>query len=662
MCGVAGFWARSGWQGAFEPTMRFMTDAISHRGPDDAGCWVERDVGVALGNRRLSIIDLSPEGHQPMVSKSGRYVISFNGEIYNFRELREELSGDYSWRGHSDTEVMLRAVEAWGLEAAARRFVGMFAFALWDRKERLLHLVRDRLGKKPMYYGWTGGAFLFGSELKALRVHPEFKAEIDRDALALLMRYRYIPSPYSIYRGVYKLGPGTVLTLSSPLNRQSSPVPFWSAKEVAEHGIADPFTDSDADAVEHLDALLREAVRLRMVADVPLGAFLSGGVDSSTVVALMQAQSDRPVKTFSIGFQEEWINEAEHAKAVARHIGTDHTELYVTPEEAMTVIPKLPGLYDEPFADPSQIPTFLVSEFARRQVTVSLSGDGGDELFAGYSRYFWGRSVREALGWLPQEVRRAATRILNAVPPKVWEWGFGATKPTLPGRPKRLTPADMVKKLAEILAAENMESALYYGLISDWKDPASFVLGSSEPPTVLTDQRYWAKVPDFLRWMMYVDLVSYLPDDILVKVDRASMGVSLEARVPLLDHRVVEFAWRVPLSMKVRNGQSKWLLRQVLYKYVPKELTERPKMGFGVPIGDWLRGPLREWAETLLDKQRLRDEGFFNPAPIQQMWSEYLSGKRPWQYYLWDVLMFQAWLEQQKPPSSSAVSYSAYQL
>jgi len=642
--------------------MRFMTDAISHRGPDDAGCWVEHDVGVALGNRRLSIIDLSPEGHQPMVSKSGRYVISFNGEIYNFRELREELSGDYSWRGHSDTEVMLRAVEAWGLEAAARRFVGMFAFALWDRKERLLHLVRDRLGKKPMYYGWTGGAFLFGSELKALRVHPEFKAEIDRDALALLMRYRYIPSPYSIYRGVYKLGPGTVLTLSSPLNRHSSPVPFWSAKEVAEHGIADPFTDSDADAVEHLDALLREAVRLRMVADVPLGAFLSGGVDSSTVVALMQAQSNRPVKTFSIGFQEEWINEAEHAKAVARHIGTDHTELYVTPEEAMTVIPKLPGLYDEPFADPSQIPTFLVSELARRQVTVSLSGDGGDELFAGYSRYFWGRSVREALGWLPQEVRRAATRILNAVPPKVWEWGFGATKPTLPGRPKRLTPADMVKKLAEILAAENMESALYYGLISDWKDPASFVLGSSEPPTVLTDQRYWAKVPDFLRWMMYVDLVSYLPDDILVKVDRASMGVSLEARVPLLDHRVVEFAWRVPLSMKVRNGQSKWLLRQVLYKYVPKELTERPKMGFGVPIGDWLRGPLREWAETLLDKQRLRDEGFFNPAPIQQMWSEYLSGKRPWQYYLWDVLMFQAWLEQQKPPSSSAVSYGVYQL
>ena len=662
MCGVAGFWARSGWQGAFEPTMRFMTDAISHRGPDDAGCWVERDVGVALGNRRLSIIDLSPEGHQPMVSKSGRYVISFNGEIYNFRELREELSGDYSWRGHSDTEVMLRAVEAWGLEAAARRFVGMFAFALWDRKERLLHLVRDRLGKKPMYYGWTGGAFLFGSELKALRVHPEFKAEIDRDALALLMRYRYIPSPYSIYRGVYKLGPGTVLTLSSPLNRHSSPVPFWSAKEVAEHGIADPFTDSDADAVEHLDALLREAVRLRMVADVPLGAFLSGGVDSSTVVALMQAQSGRPVKTFSIGFQEEKYNEAEHAKAVARHIGTDHTELYVTPEEAMTVIPKLPGLYDEPFADPSQIPTFLVSEFARRQVTVSLSGDGGDELFAGYSRYFWGRSVREALGWLPREVRRAATRILNAVPPKVWEWGFGATKATVPGRPKRHDPDVMVKKLAEILAAENMESALYYGLISDWKDPASFVLGSSEPPTVLTDQRYWAKVPDFLRWMMYVDLVSYLPDDILVKVDRASMGVSLEARVPLLDHRVVEFAWRVPLSMKIRNGQSKWLLRQVLYKYVPKELTERPKMGFGVPIGDWLRGPLREWAETLLDEQRLRDEGFFNPAPIQQKWSEHLSGQRHWQYYLWNVLMFQEWLEQQKPPSSSAVSYGAYPL
>jgi asparagine synthase (glutamine-hydrolysing) len=595
-----------------------------------------------------------------MMSESGRYVVSFNGEIYNFGELRKELSSNHSWRGHSDTEVMLGAIEAWGLEAALKRFVGMFAFALWDRKERLLHLVRDRLGKKPMYYGWTGETFLFGSELKALRAHPEFKAKVDRDALALLMRHQFIPAPYSIYGGIYKLPPATILTLSSPSKRHSSPVPFWSAKEVAEHGTAEPFTGTDAEAVEYLDALLREAVQLRMVADVPLGAFLSGGVDSSTVVALMQAQSDRPVKTFSIGFHEDAYNEAEHAKAVAQHLRTDHTELYVTPEEAMGVIPELPGLYDEPFADSSQIPTFLVSELARRHVTVSLSGDGGDELFAGYNRYFWGRGVRDAVGRIPRGARRGVAKALNAISPEVWEWGFRAMRPMLPARIKQLNPGgDKVQKLAEILAVDSPET-IYYRLISNWKAPTSFVLGSSEPPTVLTDQSQWAYLPEFLQWMMYVDLVSYLPDDILAKVDRASMGVSLEARVPLLDHRVVEFAWRVPLSAKVRNGQSKWLLRQVLYKYVPKELIERPKMGFGVPIDSWLRGPLREWAETLLDERRLRDEGFFDPLPIRRKWSEHLSGERDWQYYLWDVLMFQAWLEQQESTSRSAVSPVAY--
>jgi len=662
MCGVAGFWARSGWHGEPEPTVRFMTDAISYRGPDDNGYWVESNAGVALGHRRLSIIDLSPEGHQPMISKSGRYVISFNGEIYNFRELRKELSGDFSWRGHSDTEVMLGAIEAWGLEGAVKRFFGMFAFVLWDRKERLLHLVRDRLGKKPMYYGWTGEAFLFGSELKALRAHPEFKAEIDRDALALLMRHKYIPAPYSIYKGVYKLPPGTILTVSSPLKRYSSPVPFWSAKEVAEHGIAYPFTGRDTEAAEHLDALLREAVRLRMVADVPLGAFLSGGVDSSTVVALMQAQSAGPIKTFSIGFHEDTYNEAEHAKAIACHLGTDHTELYVTPEEAMAVIPKLPGLYDEPFADPSQIPTFLVSELARRQVTVSLSGDGGDELFAGYNRYFWARGVRNAIGWMPRGVLRAATQTLNAVPPKMWEWSFRAMGPVLPGKLKQSNPGDKLQKLVEILAADNLETTIYHGLMSDWKAPASFVLCASEPSTALTDPLRWANLPNFLPWMMYVDLMSYLPDDILVKVDRASMGVSLEVRAPLLDHRVVEFAWRMPLSLKVRSGQSKWLLRQILYKYVPKELIERPKMGFGVPIDSWLRGPLREWAEMLLDERRLHNEGFFDPAPIRQKWLEHLSGKRNWQYCLWDVLMFQEWLEQHRSTSWSAASQGAYPL
>ena len=645
MCGVAGFWARSDWRGAFESSVRLMTDAINYRGPDDQGHWVDRKAGIALGHRRLSIIDLSPEGHQPMPSDSGRYLISFNGEIYNFRELRKELDNGSPWRGHSDTEVMLKAIEAWGLEAAVKRFVGMFAFALWDRKERRLHLVRDRLGIKPMYYGWSGGTFLFGSELKALRAHPEFEAEIDRDVVSLLIRFGDIPAPYSIYKDIYKLTPGTILTLSSSTRERSYPVPFWSAREVAERGVANPLRNTEVEAVEHLDTLLREAVRLRMVADVPLGAFLSGGIDSSTVVALMQAQSDRPVKTFSIGFHEADYNEAEHAKAIARHLGTDHVELYVTPQEAMQVIPKLPSLYDEPFADSSQIPTFLVSQLTRQYVTVSLSGDGGDELFAGYGRYPWGLDIWSGIGWMPRGARRATARALKAVSPKVWEQCFKAMGPVLPGRLRRPNPGEKVHRLAELLASDNSET-LYYKLMSDWSEQTSLVLGSSEPPTTLNDPAQCANLPEFLQRMMFLDLVSYLPDDILTKVDRASMAVSLEARVPLLDHRVVEFAWRVPLTMKMRNGQSKWLLRQVLYEYVPKELIERPKMGFGVPIDGWLRGPLREWAETLLDERRLQDEGFFNPEPIRQKWLEHLSGRRSWHYELWSVLMFQAWLDE----------------
>ena len=647
MCGLAGFWAGSGYRGVFEADVRLMTEAVSHRGPDDDGYWVEPAAGVALGHRRLSIIDVSPEGHQPMISESGRYVLAFNGEIYNFRELREELV-DYSWRGHSDTEVMLGAIEAWGLEAAVKRFVGMFAFALWDRKERMLHLVRDRLGKKPMYYGWSGAAFLFASELKALRVHPEFNADIDRDALTLLMQYGAISTPHSIYRGIYKLLPGTILTLSSVNKRHSAPVPFWSAKEVAEYGTANLFMNKDAEAVERLDALLQEAVRLRMVADVPIGAFLSGGVDSSTVVALMQAQNDRPVKTFSIGFHEDLYNEAEYAKAVARHLGTDHTELHVAPKEAMAVIPRLPAIYDEPFADPSQVPTLLVSELARQDVTVALSGDGGDELFTGYNRYFWGNEIRNRTSWMPHQVRHAAARALNAVSAGVWERSFGVLEPILPGRLKQSNPGDRVRKFTEVLEADSQDAA-YCSLVSHWRAPTCLVLGtSSDPLTMLTDQVQRANLPDFLQQMMYLDLVGYLPDDILTKVDRASMSVSLEVRAPLLDHRVVEFAWRVPLSMKIREGQGKWLLRQVLYKYVPKELIDRPKRGFVVPLGEWLRGPLREWAETLLDERRLRSEGFLDSAPIRQKWTEHISGKRNWPYHLWNVLMFQTWLEQQK--------------
>jgi len=627
-----------------------MADTLRLRGPDDGGAWVDADAGIALGHQRLSIIDLSLEGHQPMHSFCGRYVIAFNGEIYNYQDIRHELeqeSQGYAipWRGHSDTEVALAAISRWGIEAAVRRFVGMFAFALWDRTERVLYLVRDRLGEKPLYYGRMGRSILFGSELKALRAHPDFKGEINRDALALYLRHNCIPAPYSIYRGIYKLPPGTMLAVSDRDAPFPDPVQYWSVREAAEHGLAEPFTGSTEEAIAALDGLLRDAVGLQMVADVPLGVFLSGGIDSSTVVALMQAQSDRPVKTFTIGFNETGYNEAEHAKAVARHLGTEHTEFYVTPEEAMAVIPRLPALYDEPFADSSQIPTFLVSEMARRSVTVSLSGDGGDELFAGYNRYFWGRSIWKRVGWMPQPLRVAAAVALTAVSPQSWDRVFAAAKSLLPAKLKQSTPGDKIHKLAEVLAVESPE-AMYRGLASHWKDPASVVLGSSEPPTALTDRRLWSDLPDFTQRMMYLDTVTYLPDDILVKVDRASMGVSLEARIPFLDHRVVEFAWRLPLSMKVRDGQGKWLLRQVLYQYVPKELVGRPKTGFDVPIDAWLRGPLRDWAEDLLGERRLSEERFFDPVPIRDKWNEHLSGARNWQYYLWDVLMFQAWLDQ----------------
>ncbi|HEY9829311.1 MAG TPA: asparagine synthase (glutamine-hydrolyzing), partial [Stenomitos sp.] len=648
MCGIVGFWDNSQQLNTDQlaPMVQRMSDTLLHRGPDDGGIWVDAEAGIALGHRRLAIVDLSPEGHQPMVSADGRYVIVFNGEIYNFLELRRQLEQlGHRFRGHSDTEVMLAACSQWGLDAAVKSFNGMFAFALWDRKERVLHLGRDRLGEKPLYYSWLGQTFLFASELKALRAYPNFNPEINRDALALYLRHNYIPAPYSIYQDVYKLPPACILTVQLG-GSTTQPIPYWSAQSIAEAGIAQPFTGSETDAIAQLDALLRDAVNLRMVADVPLGAFLSGGIDSSTVVALMQAQSNQPVKTFSIGFYEDSYNEAKYAKAVAQHLGTDHTELYITPAEAIAVIPKLPTLYDEPFADSSQIPTFLVAQLARQHVTVSLSGDAGDELFAGYNRYFWGRRIWQQIGWIPYPLRNAAASALTMRSPQAWNQTFTSLQPLLPTTFKQQNPGDKLHKLAEVLAVESPET-MYKGLVSHWKEPEAIVLGSSEPLTALTNPQGWANLPDFTQRMMYLDTVSYLPDDILVKVDRATMGVSLEARVPLLDHRVMELAWQIPLGMKIRNGQGKWLLRQVLYKYVPPSLIERPKMGFGVPIDAWLRDKLRDWAEDLLDERRLRQEGFFNPQPIRQKWAEHLAGDRNWQYYLWDVLMFQAWLDEQ---------------
>ena len=619
-----------------------MAATLTHRGPDDNGAWVDAGAGIAFGFTRLAIIDVSPTGHQPMHSADGRFVIIFNGEIYNFRELRAELvAHGHQFRGSSDTEVILAGCSEWGAEATVPRLWGMFAIAIWDRRERTLTLARDRLGKKPLYYTRIGNSFLFGSELKALRAHPAFVPELDRDALALYVRFGYVPTPWSIYRGVRKLRQGCLAVVREDGAFEERL--YWDALQVVQDGLSNRARLLDEEAVEELDALLRDAVARRMIADVPLGAFLSGGIDSPTVVALMQAQSARPARTFSIGFHEDAYNEAESAKQVARHLGTDHTELYVTPAEAQAVIPKLPELYDEPFADPSQIPTFLVSELARRHVTVALSGDGGDELFGGYNRYIWARSIWKRLRYL-RPIRGVVAGAIKAVSPPVWDTVYGRLETLIPSKLRVRNAGDKAHKLAEILRAGSADS-LYLDLVSQWRGPDQLVVGGTEPATVLSDPAIRRDIPDFSERMMFLDLVTYLPDDILVKIDRASMGVSLEARCPLLDHRVVEWVWRLPLALRLQGGRSKWLLRKLLDRYVPAHLVERPKMGFGVPIDDWLRGPLREWAEALLGEHRLRREGLLDPAPIHAVWAAHLSGQCNEQYRLWPVLMLQAWRE-----------------
>lgn len=641
MCGIAGFWQTTRTSEHPLEILSGMADSLAHRGPDDSGTFHDGASGIGFAFRRLAILDLSPQGRQPMRSASGRYVIVFNGEIYNCEETRAEL-GVHPWRGHSDTEVMLEAIERWGLDAAVRRFAGMFAFALWDRREEQLSLCRDRLGIKPLYYGHVGSAFVFASELKAIAQHPDFQGEIDRDALALYMRHSYVPAPHCIYNGLRKLEPGCILTLASAAGSPEIHQ-YWSAKDVAVRGLQSPLDLSDGQAIELLCEELSSAVRQRMVADVPVGAFLSGGIDSSAVVALMQAQSTRPVKTFTIGFHDGGYNEAKQAAAVAAHLRTDHTELYLTPKDALSVVPLLPAMYDEPFADSSQIPTHLISALARHKVTVSLSGDGGDEVFGGYNRYLFTKRAWTLLSRLPLPFRGAMGSLLEAFPLRQVDRACHNFAPFIPKRLRVANPGDKLHKLGPFCSAKTIESA-YYQTLSHCDEPTEVVLHSNERADLRDSIADASRIANIEEAMMLTDLSHYLPDDILVKLDRASMANSLEARVPLLDHRVVEFAWRLPLRFKIRNGTSKWILRQVLYEYVPRKLMERPKMGFAAPIDPWLRGPLRPWAEELLSERRLAKDGLLNVNRIRMHWRQHLSGERNWQDFLWNVLVFQDWL------------------
>ena len=641
MCGITGFLNDRPLGERDRELVSTMAARLQHRGPDAQGIWLDESAGVAFGHRRLSIIDLSAAGAQPMQSASGRYVICYNGELYNHRQLREELAGvgaAPAWRGHSDTEVLLAAIEHWGIRGALAKANAMFAMAIWDRSDRTLYLARDRLGEKPLYYGVSRGIFLFGSELKAITAHPSFEGRIDRDAVTLFLRHGYIPAPFSIWEGISKLPPAHLLVVRDGGRCVESAECYWDLQALAERSAADPRRDTPG-LVDELETLLTDAIGLRMEADVPLGAFLSGGIDSSVVVALMQKQARRPVRTFTIGFDQANFNEAEHAKAVANHLGTDHTELYVSSEAARDLIPALPAIWDEPFADSSQIPTYLVSKMTREHVTVALSGDGGDELFGGYNRYFLATSLWKARNALPNFLRPMAIAALES--PRVGR-AADMISGLLPRRLRMQALGDRLPKVAEVLREPSLEN-LYLKLVSHWKQPADMVPGGSEPITDLTGRR--PDFADFRQKMMLLDTLTYLPDDILTKVDRASMAVSLEARVPLLDPRVVEFAWSLPMSAKIRGQRGKHLLREVLYRHVPPSLIDRPKMGFGLPIDEWLRGPLREWADDLLAPSRLRESGLLDPKLVTGAWQEHRSGTRRRHYLIWDILMLESWLQ-----------------
>ncbi|HSJ31044.1 MAG TPA: asparagine synthase (glutamine-hydrolyzing) [Longimicrobiales bacterium] len=653
MCGIAGFLTADALSmSEAAAAAAAMGSCLRHRGPDDNGIWVDECAGIALSHQRLSILDLSEAGHQPMVSRGGRYVIVFNGECYNHNEIRRDLARDV-WRGHSDTETLLASFEQHGFEPTLQKMVGMFALALWDRHERTLTLARDRMGEKPLFYGWHGRSLLFGSELKSLRAHPHFRNSVDRSVVATFLRHGYVPAPLCIYEATRKLLPGTYIRFSrtdSP-GHFPEPIEYWSLRNLAAR--SNPFRGTMRDAVDELERRLAHSIALQRVADVPLGAFLSGGIDSSTVVALMQAQSSAPVRTFTIGFHEGAFDEAPHARAVAKHLGTDHTELYVTSQQALEVIPRLPYLYDEPFGDASAVPTHLVSELARQHVTVSLSGDGGDELFFGYGRYLRIAELYRRLQKVPRSVRHLAAHVLR---------GYSVVDALGAAAPKQLRLPQLerkVKRAAHILQSDSVPQ-LYRVLVSHWDDPAALVLGAAESSTPFTSPRTAMCIAaagiGAERALMYLDQCTILPEDILTKVDRAAMSVSLETRVPFLDHRIVEFAQTLPVPFLYDGVRGKLVLRELLSRYVPPSLYERPKQGFGVPIGSWMRGPLRDWAEDLLAPSRIRDEGIFDERVLTRKWNEYLHAGAAWEYQLWDVLMFQAWYRASISPVTGAAA------
>lgn len=656
MCGLAGIFSSGRWKS--EELQRItlrMSDAIAHRGPDDDGVWVDAAAGIGLGFRRLAIVDLSEQGHQPMRSASGRYIIIFNGEVYNHRSIRRDLeSSGCRFRGHSDTEVILAAFEQWGVERAVRRFIGMFAIAVWDARLRALSLMRDRLGIKPLFVYHHDGLVSFGSELKALLAGPEFDRTLDTSALTSYLRYLYVPAPQSIFRYVIKLPPGHILTISDPTAPLRASVQFWSAETAAREGQLKQFSGGDEDAVAALEEVLTDAVRLRMQADVPLGALLSGGIDSSTVVALMQASADRPVKTFTIGFDQHEFDEASHARAVATHLGTDHTELQLTGADALAVVPRLADMFDEPLADPSQIPTYLVCELARREVTVALTGDGGDELFGGYNRYIQGERLIAGFERWPSLLRRFSASGLTSVSPRMWNRMRDTLRPVFPiaGRTRML--GEKMHKLGDLLREESTDG-MYRSLLSAWQDPEDFVVGgtAANRDSAIESETHLA----LMERMMLADQTSYLPDDLLAKVDRASMAVSLEARVPILDHRVVELSWRLPRKFKVRDGRGKWILREILYKHVPRALVDREKMGFSVPLAKWLAGPLRSWAGDLLISGET--EGLLRSTVVRKEWDRFLAGDSGNAAGIWAVVMFRAWQDRWLRSSSDLASESA---